>query len=206
MIEEEPYRQLQLKLGLAEALPYTENWSAAPDFLDIISLHCLENYPSTIVECSSGLTTLVLSRCCQLNKFGHVNSLEDSALYASKTQQQLKALDLQKFATVSHMPLIAQIVEQQAYDWYNMDGIVKSPIDMLVIDGPPGYIQPYSRYPAVPLLFDHLSDECVIFLDDAARDDEKTVVERWLRQYPELMHEYIDTERGCSVLRFRESE
>ncbi|MES9855801.1 MAG: hypothetical protein ABW166_04240 [Sedimenticola sp.] len=40
---------------------------------------------------------------------------------------------------------------------------------MLVIDGPSGFIQKHSRYPALPLLFDKLSNNGMVFLDDAAR-------------------------------------
>ena len=70
---------------------------------------------------------------------------------------------------------------------------------MLVIDGPPGFIQKNARYPALPLLFDKLSEDCVIFLDDAARHDEKEIVDLWLNEHPELEHRFFDTERGCSI-------
>jgi hypothetical protein len=74
---------------------------------------------------------------------------------------------------------------------------------MLVIDGPPGFIQHHSRYPALPLLSERLADGCVIFLDDAARADEQAIVRRWLARFPQLEHHYVASERGCSVLRFR---
>ena len=40
----------------------------------------------------------------------------------------------------------------------------------------------------------------MIFMDDAARDDEREIVELWLAEHPELEHRFVDTERGCSVL------
>jgi hypothetical protein len=72
---------------------------------------------------------------------------------------------------------------------------------MLVIDGPPGFIQRHSRYPALPLLRERLADNCTVFMDDAARPDERELVEMWLAQYPTYSHEYLANERGCSVLR-----
>ena len=70
---------------------------------------------------------------------------------------------------------------------------------MLVIDGPPGFIQKHSRFPALPLLFDKMADQSIIFMDDAAREDEKEIVSMWLEMNDGISHEYIETERGCSV-------
>ena len=72
---------------------------------------------------------------------------------------------------------------------------------MLVIDGPSGFRQKNSRYPALPLLFDQLAPNCVVFLDDAARHDEREIVKLWQAAYPNVKHDYADTEPGCSVLR-----
>ena len=200
------YHSINILLDLDKGLPCTPNWSAAPDFLKIIAEHCLRNRPLTILECSSGLTTLVLSRCCQMNQYGHVFSLENAEEYAVKTRTQLNNFDVAEFSTIIHAPLMNQAINKTGYEWYRLEDCLKNiqnlPVDMLVIDGPPGYIQQYSRYPAIPLLFERLSEKCVIFLDDASRHDEKVIVERWLRQYPALRHEYIDTERGCSILSF----
>ena len=74
---------------------------------------------------------------------------------------------------------------------------------MLVIDGPSGFIQKNSRYPAMPVLFDRFSKGCEIYLDDAGRVDEKEIVECWLNEYSDLKHMFIDNERGCSVLKFK---
>jgi hypothetical protein len=51
------------------------------------------------------------------------------------------------------------------------------------------------------LLHKYFSDEVVILLDDAARPDEKTIVEMWTREFPEFETEFIPTETGAAVLR-----
>ena len=71
----------------------------------------------------------------------------------------------------------------------------------LVIDGPPGQIQKISRYPALPVLHKYLADEVVILMDDAARADEKTIVDMWTHEFPEFEHEYRSAEKGASILR-----
>ncbi|WP_456417787.1 class I SAM-dependent methyltransferase [Thiolapillus sp.] len=197
-----PYASTQRLLQLEKALPYTEHWSAAADFLNLLVEHCLENKPGNILECSSGLSTLVLARCCQLNQCGLVFSLENDANFAADTRAHLQTLELADHAQVIHAPLRTYSLERTDFEWYSTDSLPETSIDLLVIDGPPGYIQPLSRYPALPLLAQRMKTNSVIFLDDAARDQEKKIISLWQKKYPGLKHTYIDTERGCSVLQY----
>jgi hypothetical protein len=45
-----------------------------------------------------------------------------------------------------------------------------------------------------------MSPGCPVYLDDAGREDEREIVALWLRRFPGLRHEYVETERGCSIL------
>jgi len=195
------YKQLQKSLELEYELPVTKDWSAAADFLFLIKEYCLKEKPEIIVECSSGTSSLILAKCCQINKTGHVYSLENGKEYQLKTQERLKQFHLENNADIFHAPLKTKRVNNENYEWYETKKIENLKIDMLVIDGPPGFIQKHSRYPALPVLFNQLADNVCVFLDDAARDEEKEIVEKWLNQYTELNHEYIETERGCSILK-----
>jgi hypothetical protein len=51
------------------------------------------------------------------------------------------------------------------------------------------------------MLSDRLAEHCIVILDDAARDDELELVKIWLKIHPEFSYEFIDNERGCSILR-----
>jgi hypothetical protein len=147
----------------------------------------------------------MLARCCDLNGRGKVFSLEDGVEFATKTRHEIARFGLEKIATVIDAPLKELVVYGREYQWYAIDDFPDCKIDMLVIDGPSGFIQRHSRYPALPLLFDRLADGCVIFLDDAARQDEREIVEMWQAQFQDIEHEYAGTERGCSILRIRQS-
>lgn len=195
-----PYTELANKLNFECDLPFTPDWSADSDFLNLIADYCIASKPSTITECSSGLSTLILARCCQINKQGQVYSLENGVEYANKTRQQLIDFDLQDYATVIDAPLEETTIDGEVFQWYSMGSLTTDPIDMLVIDGPSGFIQKNSRYPALPLLHKQLSEQAAIFLDDAAREDEKYIIKLWLKNYPELQNQYIKTDRGCSIL------
>jgi len=195
------YKQLQQALNFDQALPVTADWSAAADFLNLIKDYCLTKKPDIIVECSSGLSTLILSKCCQINNSGHVYSLENAEEYQQKTLKNLKQFKLESYADVIYAPLEQNTINNINYDWYQSNKISELKIEVLVIDGPPGFIQKHSRLPAIPILFNQLADDACIFLDDAARKEEKEVVSIWLEQYPSLSHEYIETERGCSIFK-----
>ena len=93
----------------------------------------------------------------------------------------------------------ASLIDEN-FQWYQLPRQPDAPIDLLVIDGPSGFIQPQSRYPALPLLYPRRATQCQVYLDDAARNDEQQIVRRWLASYPEFQYRYLATERGCSIL------
>lgn len=193
------YLALGERLGLTDGLPVDPTWSAAPDFLEAIVAHALAARPATIVECSSGLTTLMLARCCALNGRGRVFSLENGPEFAARTRAELARYGLDRHASVIDAPLLPCVLGGQTFQWYDLAGLAVTSIDMLVIDGPPGFIQRHSRYPALPMLFERLAEGWAAFLDDAARPDERELVARWQAEY-HLAHHYLETQRGCSIL------
>jgi hypothetical protein len=198
----EDYHSLQQQLNLNQGIPYTPNWSAGADFLQIIVDACLETKPALVFECSSGLTTLMLARCCQINGRGQVISLENGEEYAEATRSYLAKYGLQAYASVRYAPLETQIHDGVEYAWYGLEQPPDQAIEMLVIDGPPGVLGRHARYPAIPVCYPHLVDYCKVFLDDAARPDEREIVSLWCARYPGLEHESRETSRGCSVLTY----
>jgi hypothetical protein len=195
------YQTLEKYLGLEKTLPVAENWSAAEDFLLLLADFCLTSKPKTIVECSSGTSSLVLARCCQLNQWGHVYSLENGDTFALQTRRQLEDFSLRDYCDVMHAPLKDYAIADEIFQWYDISQLSLAGIDLLVIDGPPGFLQKQSRYPALPLLAPLLAERCAVYLDDAAREDELAIVARWQQAFPEFRSEYIGNERGCTILK-----
>ena len=194
------YHPLQLQLGLEQGIPYTPNWSAGADFIQIIVDACLEAKPSLVLECSSGLTTLMLARCCQLNGAGRVISLENGGQYAENTRSYIERYGLQAYASVIHAPLESAVYDDTEYSWYATREMPDADVDMLVIDGPSGFIGKHARYPAMPVCYPRLVHGSRVYLDDAARPDEREIVALWQARYPGLRHEFRETVRGCSIL------
>lgn len=199
------YMDLTKILELKMPLPQLRGWAASPDFLLIIARHALKQKPATIVECSCGASTLVLARCAQINGTGHVFSLEHDPKFAAITRQNLEDAGLGDWATVLDAPLQA-LPDHPNHRWYDVSALTDvEKIDMLVVDGPPTHVNRLARYPAAPVLKQRFSTPCDIFLDDADRDDEREMVQKWIAEFDNdsLTVKNLSVEKGCVYLAYR---
>ncbi|HEX8406046.1 MAG TPA: class I SAM-dependent methyltransferase [Duganella sp.] len=197
----EALQGLYVELDLRRSLPATRGWAASPDFLLELARHARGARPETVVECSSGTSTLVLARCMQLNGGGKVISLEHDADYANLTREQLRRHGLEDWAQVLDAPLRPHQLGGENWPWYDVSGLPpRLAIDMLVVDGPPQATRSLARYPAGPLLFSMLQRGARVFLDDAARPDERAMLQRWQKEFPALDQSARPCEKGCAVL------
>jgi predicted O-methyltransferase YrrM len=191
---------LYIDLGLRKGLPATRGYAASPDFLRELVDHALESQPRVVLECSSGVSTIVLARCLELNGSGHIYSLEHLTEYANETRRNLAKHGLTEWATVLDASLCNHTIGEEHWSWYSEEALPDLAIDMLVVDGPPQSTGPLARYPAGPILFKLLARDAVVFADDSSRPDEKAMLERWTKEFPELRREQRYCEKGCVVL------
>lgn len=193
------YDSLMRLIQPRRPLPPLRGWAASPDLLLTLAQHALAHKPGTVLECSSGSTTIVLARCCELNGSGHVYSLEHDEHFAQQTRRHLAQQGLDAWATVIHAPLVPTGPEAQP--WYSLDGLrLAEDVDMLVIDGPPSRRGDLARYPALPQLHPLLAAGATVFLDDADRPGERRVVERWQAELPGYQLTRIPLEKGAVML------
>lgn len=201
------FQQLEALQGLywdikpVLSLPPTRGWAGSPDFLRELASYVLASRPEVVVECSSGVSTVVTARCLQQLGKGHVYSLEHAPEYAQATRDLLARHGLSEWATVVDAPLIPTATDRGSQPWYEVTGLPVLPIDLLVIDGPPTDTAALARYPAGPVLFDRLSASGTVFLDDADRPDERAIVDRWLQRHHDLELRRVACEKGLSVLK-----
>jgi predicted O-methyltransferase YrrM len=202
------YQQIEELLALYHelqpvvALPNLRSWVASPDFHRLLHRTVRDERPRTVVECGSGTSTVVMAQALQRNGGGRLVALEHLEEYAEQTREALRRSGLASHADVVHAPLIDTVIGDETFRWYDLSaaGSVEE-VDLLVVDGPPGSTQPLARYPAVPRLWDSLSADVLVVLDDAKRDDESAVIERWLTEYPQLRAELLAHEKGTAVIR-----
>jgi len=197
----ETLQALYVDLHLDRSLPPTRGWAASPDFLAVLARHVLATRPSVIVECGSGVSTIVLARCCELNKAGHVYSLEHHAGYGETTRAELTRHELSHRADVLDAPLVPHEFAGARWSWYALSGLPDLELDMLVVDGPTGHTGTLARYPAGPVLLPHLRVGGVAFLDDGHEEHVKQAAARWCREIPGLSTQRVDCEKGCLIVR-----
>lgn len=200
-VQGEALNGLYADLAFRRSLPPTRGWAASPDFLGVLARHVMQARPKVILECGSGVSTVVLARACELNGIGHVYSLEHQADFAERTRSELHRHGLAGHGEILDAPLTRHTFDGREWSWYGLQALPSIPFDMLVIDGPPETTDPLARYAAGPLLFPHLTPGASIFLDDALREGEKEAVARWLREQPDLTCTWVSSEKGCAVLR-----
>jgi predicted O-methyltransferase YrrM len=182
-------------------LPKTRGFAASPDFLRQVYELIQDERPRLVVEAGSGASTLIAAFSLRQVGRGKVVSLEHDSEYVRATKSIIARHGLQDISTVLHAPLTEHDIRGRSWQWYDLTGLgVDEPVDLLLIDGPPGSIQKLARYPALPLLFSRLSDNATIILDDGSRTDEKETVELWLREFGQLSCEFVPLEKGCYVI------
>ncbi len=193
---------LERRLGLPLPLPRMRGWAGSPDFLLVLAEHISERKPMTILECSSGVSTVVAARSLQILGAGHVYSLEHEPAYADKTRGLLARYGLADWATILDAPLVTIPSGETWYDEQSIPADLTR-IEMLVVDGPPTSIGPLVRHPALPRLRSRLAPECVVLVDDAGRADESEMLRNWQSRFPEWERRDGMCEKGLAILTIR---
>jgi len=130
-----------------------------------------------VLEFGSGVSTEFWS---EQTPNAHVISFENSRRYANITRSRIhKSADktLVKFAPLRRMKFFGL-----HYISYNIGSFLeknapKKPFDLVLIDGPPGYL--HGREATLFQALPYIDEQTTIILDDAERPIEKQTIERW---------------------------
>ncbi len=189
-----------------QVLPAMGDWAISPDFAATLVALVTEQKPQLVIEAGSGVSTLLIGYCLQKqNLGGRVVALEHDRVYAEGSRAEVVRHGLEGVATVLYAPLRQYVLDGREFLWYD-DAALRSlagPIELLVIDGPPGALQPLSRYPAIPLLHNSLGERATVLLDDADRTDEIETVRRWCTEFPDLDARHLAHAKGTCLLNRR---
>lgn len=198
------HAQVQIRPLMGEVPLDLSGWAADPVMVHNAVRLLVEVRPRLVVECGSGNSTVIMARCLRGLGGGRIVSLDQDAEYARRTTELLRLSGLGDVATVVTVPLTLREVNGQLHRWYGQEyePLIDQPIDVLVVDGPPGSSGPRARYPAVPLLKSHLGSESWIILDDGDRPDEAAIARIWAHELNATLS-YLEGGRGGWVLRHR---
>jgi len=165
-------------------LPWSEG-SMSPAGLAAVANEVAYAERRTIVELGSGVSTVLLARLAgQLG--GRIWAVEHHPGWAGWVRRSLARDGLGDVATVLDAPLEPHPGALGGAPWYAAAALEELPsdgIELLLVDGPPGYGDGMarSRYPALPALSGRLADGALVVLDDAQREGEGQILDAWER-------------------------
>ena len=172
-------------LNAGAFLPWSEG-AMSPAGLAAVATEISFAERRCVVEMGSGVSTVVLARLArQLG--GRVFALEHSPGWAGWVRRALERDGLGDVADVVDAPLAPHpLALDDDAPWYAEAALAHLPdngIDLLLVDGPPGYGDgmALSRYPALPALADRFAPGALVVLDDAEREGERRILEAWER-------------------------
>ncbi|MGE5721913.1 MAG: class I SAM-dependent methyltransferase [Sphingomonadales bacterium] len=163
----------------ADALPHLGSWKADVGLLRLLVDHIEGHRPRLVVEFGTGASTLILARALQRAGGGRLLSFDQHEEFVGATRQWLADYGLE--AEIRAVPLLPGAGGWPGL-WYD-HGQLPGPIDLLVVDGPPWTVHPFTRG-AAATLFGQMAIGGTIVLDDAARPGERCIARRWRRSWP----------------------
>jgi hypothetical protein len=200
-VSAEDHRAVLGSLASEARPPLFGTWAIEPDFGRLLLDQFQHATPSLIVECGSGVSTLVLGSALRANGAGKLYSLEHEPAFAEATRSRIQDLGLTRWVDVVSAPLASQPFEAGEISWYDRNRVPNfgRPIDLLVVDGPPS-VEPFSRWPALEVFYAQLSAEACVLSDDGRRRNERKTAFRWASAFPDLELYWIDTLKGTWML------
>lgn len=172
-LNELPSHDVLSELGRAWG---NEGFRALGGYLEEVARRAAEAR-GPVLEIGSGLTTLVLGTLLRPRNI-HVWTLEHHPEYFRQTEAKLMRYGL----TNVHL-ILAPLRDYGEFSWYDppLDALPND-FSLVVADGPPGDVKG-GRFGLLPVLRSHFVPGVVILLDDAEREKEKAVLQRWANEY-----------------------
>lgn len=151
--------------------------------LDVIA----DQKPAKVVELGGGTSTIWIAYALRQAGEGTLISIEHDEEYAEATRLAVERHGLSDVVDVLVAPLRQIALDGHETPWYDPEVFEKlAAIDLLVVDGPPQTTGKLARFPAVPLLWNQLSPNATVVLDDAHRNDEAATLQLWTKMFSEF--------------------
>jgi predicted O-methyltransferase YrrM len=186
-------------------LPLGGNWALSWDAAVILARETGLARPEVVVELGSGGSSVLVGRSLRQAGRGHLYSLDHDPAFAALTRQHVEAHGLEAWVTVLDAPLVECVIRGERFRWYDVPAAVQQleRIDLLIVDGPPQATDRTGlpRYPALPSFQDRLTAGAIVFVDDAYRDAERQMLDRWMREEEGWTVRVLKTSRGTALVR-----
>lgn len=153
-----------------------ERWSAEEPYLAEV-VRAAEHTRGPILECGSGLTTLLMAPVAA-RRGVQIHALENNPAWHARVTAAIRQFGLSNVTV--HLAPLRDFGE---FDWYDAP-LARLPNDfgLVVCDGPPAGGRG-GRRGAMPVMQGKLAPGCLIMLDDANRPAEEELLAHWVRDY-----------------------
>lgn len=190
-------------LDLTLPLPEFRHYRISPDAASHLIREIILRRPKVVVECGSGLSTVLIGKALQKNREGKVYSIEGDLEYAEISRKMLTEYDVDGVAQVIKAPIVHNQPGGPETPWYEITRLSDIPddINLLFVDGPVGGKGSKIRYPALGVFKERLAKDAVLLLDDYIRTDEQEIAKLWLEQLPGYELIELPAEKGFAVLK-----
>jgi len=164
-------------------LPFSSA-SMRPSALAVVANDIVLHDRKRLLECGSGISTIVLGRLLA-SRGGRVVSVEHDAGWVQVVRRLVAEHGLEATVTLVEAPLAPAPVG--TLDWYDVDVVSEAVAgyshDLLLVDGPSAWMPGHelARLPAVPVLGEYAADSYTVVLDDADRPGEREILKLWER-------------------------
>lgn len=182
------YNQISKLFAEESFIPFTA-WAISPTTILHVLNEIVINKRKAIIEFGAGASTFYIAKLIKVLQLETVfYTIESDVDWANEMQRQLKLLGLEEHVIVVHSPIAeasSTLTYKQQESWYDVRILekrlnsLKIRFDLVLVDGPVGTTTSYARYSAIPFLRDKMTKNCVIFLDDVDREDEKKIIAEW---------------------------
>ena len=162
-------------------------WAFDAATLALLEFLFERDQPREVLEFGAGVSTLALAFWMK-RKWGNeqtrVFSVEQNQWQIDWTRERLRAHHLENMVELLHAPLNKQTffdVEAEFYHFsdFCLIALERANPDWILVDGPAG--DDLVRYGTLAQLEKLVSAGAIWFLDDAMRDEERAVLQAWMR-------------------------
>jgi len=142
------------------------------------------NRRNSVIEFGTGVSTLIMAKFIKSNGLTtQILSVDHDLKWSAYIEEELIKHNCSEQVTLLVAPLCEHNNDQYSGKWYN-EIIVKNAMDqktfdMLLVDGPSAGEHKHVRFSALPIIFEALEDNFIIFLDDIRRPGERKILEEW---------------------------
>lgn len=153
-----------------------EGYSSQTDYINTMIKFATETN-GLILECGSGLSTLLIGVIAKNRKIGMV-SFEHIPAWAGKVKKELD-----KYGLTHNEIYVRPLINYGDFDWYDIDNIDIPEIRLCICDGPPG--NTFGGRKGMLFLFkEKVTSGAIILVDDTIRKAEQKMIKQWQKILP----------------------